>query len=80
MYLVFSGTEDHRKKLLEFLYGSEIEGFTGIPTFGGWRGKKLDGDMLIFFNKSDAKKAQKFLEEQCNQIEVPVIYLHHTFV
>lgn len=72
IYLVFSGTTDHRAKLFEFL-NSSVPGYTALQSRGGWQGLPLGGDVLLFFDLDDAVRVSRFLCSDCHQQSAPVL-------
>lgn len=80
LYLVFSGTTDHRGRLFGWLNSGGVSGYTALRSSGGWQGAVLEGDVLLFFDEADAKAASKFLLTECGQMSAPILSLNATEV
>lgn len=75
LYLVFSGTTDHRGRLFDWLNGGNVSGYTALRSSSGWQGAVLEGDVLLFFDEADAKAASRFLLTECGQMSAPLLSL-----
>ena len=71
MYFILAGTTDYYTKLLDFL--SKLpNGFSLFEGKGGWKGKNLSAQLIIFFDVKSAYATQTFLLEECKQEDVYV--------
>jgi hypothetical protein len=69
MYILFAGTTDHKSRLTTFLQNVPHTLLQGTSV---WQGKRLDAQVIIFFDKQSALLVKKFLKEKCHQKDVPL--------
>jgi len=69
MYILFAGTTDYQQDLLDFLTDTE---HTLLKGTSYWKGRPLQAQVILFFNKQDAKATKHFLKTHCKQQKVPL--------
>jgi hypothetical protein len=69
MYIIFVGTTQYINNLKSFLANVNHTLLEGSST---WEGKQLDAQVIICFNRADAKRIQEFCLTSLKQESVPI--------